>query len=473
MVLPIVTPAPVVASHADAFRDLFDNQREFRHFQNYLTGLMVLENTSMANMANCIVNSADKTNLSRFFSDAPWREQEMNDRRIDYMVAQTAPQRRPAKASSFILDDTLCEHVGSLFEYVDRHYDHCDNRYPLAHNVVTSFYLSGAVRFPIDARLYRRYEEITQWQAFVHKHFPERAIPKEKKPRQRLHKDVDPTLLKDPEFEQLHEQFKTKISLAQELIKSAIEHGIPFQTVLMDSWYLSEDLVETLADNGKDWVSLLKKNRNVESHSFTLRDTQGHAIEFSKPHVKVEDLVLLIPKRSYKKVTISEKHYWCFTLTVRIPSLGKVRIVISYDNPDLEGTYAVLISNRTDWSAKKMIIVYLQRWPIETFYQDSKGHLGLDAYRMRTSEAIKKHWCLVFVAYSLLHLDCLPASPVRGKAKMACRPIKTIGEACRQQGEAVIEALILYSHGLLQKGQSAAEVFAMLFAKQRKGLATA
>jgi len=76
MVLPIVTPAPVVAFHAEAFRDLFDNQCEFRHFQNYLTGLMVLENTSMANISNCILTSADKTNLSRFFSEAPWHEQE-------------------------------------------------------------------------------------------------------------------------------------------------------------------------------------------------------------------------------------------------------------------------------------------------------------------------------------------------------------------------------------------------------------
>lgn len=472
MVLPIVTPAPVVATHAEAFRDLFDNQCAFRHFQHYLTGLIVLENTSMANISHCTLNSADKTNLSRFFSEAPWREQKTNDRRIGYMLEQTTPHRRPAKESSLILDDTLCEHVGSLFEYVDRHYDHCDHRYPLAHNLVSSFYLSGAVRFPIDARLYRRYEEITQWPAFVQKHFPEHVLPKEKKARQRVHREVDPTLLEDPEFESLHGQFKTKISLAQELIQSAIAHDIPFKTVLMDSWYLSQDLVETLANQEKDWVSLLKKNRNVESHSFTLRDAQGQALPFSKPLVKVENLVPLIPKGAYKKVTLSEKPYWYFTLTVRIPSLGKVRLVISYDNADLEGTYAVLVSNRTDWAAKKVMAAYLQRWPIETFYQDSKGQLGLDAYRMRTSEAIKKHWCLVFVAYSLLHLDCLPASPVRGKAKRACRPIKTIGEACRQQGEAVIEALILYAHDLLQGGQSAAEVFAMLFAKQRKGLAT-
>ena len=45
---------------------------------------------------------------------------------------------------------------------------------------------------------------------------------------------------------------------------------------------------------------------------------------------------------------------------------------------------------------------------METFYQDGKGHLGLDEYRMRNAEAIQKHWWLVFVAYAFLHLDCLP-----------------------------------------------------------------
>ena len=45
-------------------------------------------------------------------------------------------------------------------------------------------------------------------------------------------------------FASLHEQFKTKICLAQEMITSAIAHDIPFKTVLIDSWYLSEDLVE-------------------------------------------------------------------------------------------------------------------------------------------------------------------------------------------------------------------------------------
>jgi hypothetical protein len=104
---------------------------------------------------------------------------------------------------------------------------------------------------------------------------------------------------------------------------------------------------------------------------------------------------------------------------------------------------------------------------IETFYQDGKTSLGLDEYRMRSAEAIGKHWCLVFVAYSLLHLDCLPPSPTKGSS-----PLKTIGEACRQQAQALVQALILYVHERLQLGQRAEDIFAYVFAKQQPVIAT-
>ena len=183
MQLPIVAPAPLVTAHVGAFRDLFENRCQFRHFQNYLTGLMVLSNKSMSNIVRCVLDSADKTNLSRFFSEAPWFQDQVNDRRLRYLLQQTKPVRLPKDKSALVLDDTLCEHVGSLFEYIDRHYNHGDDTYPLAHNPVTSHYVSGPVRFPVDLRLYRRYEEVTRWEEFVHKHCPDREIPKRKKER--------------------------------------------------------------------------------------------------------------------------------------------------------------------------------------------------------------------------------------------------------------------------------------------------
>jgi DDE superfamily endonuclease len=462
MELPIVGPAPVVAERAAVFRDLFDNHCQFRHFQHYLTGLIVLPNKSLATMARCILESADKTNLSRFLSDAPWRADEVNRRRIRFMLQQTKPHRRRRRESLVVLDDTLCEHVGSLFEYVDRHYNHGDGTYPLAHNPVTSFYVSGPVRFPLDLRLYRRYEELTQWETSVTKHFPDLKIPTDKKARNRLHKQVDPVLLQDPDFRTRHEQFRTKIALAMDLVEAAIRRKVPFGVVVFDAWYLAEDLVQVLVRRRKDWISLLKKNRLLETASFHVQDANGWPLKLPGPHMAVEDLMPLIPATAYRPVTVKEHTYWCFTLAVRIPGLGKVRIVVSFEHESVTGRSVVLVTNRVDWSAAKIISLYSQRWPTETFYQDGKGHLGFNEYRMRGAEAIGKHWCLVFVAYSLLHLLCLPAVPDRTKAL-----IQTIGDACRQQGRALLQQLLVFVHERLSSGATVDHVFAYLFAKQR------
>ena len=88
--------------------------------------------------------------------------------------------------------------------------------------------------------------------------------------------------------------------------------------------------------------------------------------------------------------------------------------------------------------------------------------MGFNAYRMRSTEAIGKHWCLVFVAYSLLHLMCLPAVPDRTKGL-----IHTIGDACRQQGRALLQQLLVLVHDRLSQGATADQVFDQLFARQR------
>jgi hypothetical protein len=234
MQLPIVAPAPIVTAHADIFRDLFENRCQFRHFQHDLTGLIVLDNKSLANITRCVLESADKTNLSRFFSDAPCFQEQVHDRRVTYLLHQTKAVRVPKADAALILDDTLCAHVGSLFESVDRHDNHGDDTYPLAHHPVTRHYGSDPVRFPMDLRLYRRYEACTRWAAFVHKHFPDRVIPTQKKARTRCHKDVAPILLEDPDLQKLHQQFRTKIALGIELLAAALRHKVPFGLLLFD-----------------------------------------------------------------------------------------------------------------------------------------------------------------------------------------------------------------------------------------------
>jgi len=50
----------------------------------------------------------------------------------------------------------------------------------------------------------------------------------------------------------LHEQFRTKIALAMELVEAAIRHQVPFGVVVFDAWYLAEELVRVLERRRKD-----------------------------------------------------------------------------------------------------------------------------------------------------------------------------------------------------------------------------
>jgi hypothetical protein len=58
-----------------------------------------------------------------------------------------------------------------------------------------------------------------------------------------------------------------------------------------------------------------------------------------------------------------------------------VRLVVSFKSAELTGTYVVLVTNRVDWGAQRIITLYLQRWPIEISqpYYGSREHLSLTA----------------------------------------------------------------------------------------------
>jgi hypothetical protein len=96
----------------------------------------------MANIARCILGSADNTNLPRSLSEASWRQDAVNRRRIRFMLQQTTCHRQRRRDSTVAPDGILCERVGSLCDSVDRDYKHGDGTYPVPHNSLTGFHVS-------------------------------------------------------------------------------------------------------------------------------------------------------------------------------------------------------------------------------------------------------------------------------------------------------------------------------------------
>jgi hypothetical protein len=54
------------------------------------------------------------------------------------------------------------------------------------------------------------------------------------------------------------------------------------------------------------------------------------------------------------------------------------------------------------------------------------------------------------------------------KGETPTKPTKTIGTVCRQQGQGLIEKLIIFAHNLLEQGCSTTELFTSLFSKQHQ-----
>jgi hypothetical protein len=57
-------------------------------------------------------------------------------------------------------------------------------------------------------------------------------------------------------------------------------------------------VVRVLARRRKDWISLLKKNRLLETASFHVRDAKGWPLQLPSPPIAVEALVPLIPAKA-------------------------------------------------------------------------------------------------------------------------------------------------------------------------------
>ena len=88
-------------------------------------------------------------------------------------------------------------------------------------------------------------------------------------------------------------------------IRNALRNSI----LLFDGWYLSEALVNEAARRHKKWISILKKNRNLETNSFQLKDADGQPIKFESEHVSVAEFVKQIPTKAFKMVVVNEKTY--------------------------------------------------------------------------------------------------------------------------------------------------------------------
>ncbi len=398
--LPIVKLPCFVETILPRFSLIF-NKAQLRHFGEYLTGLMVSENKTVMGINSQFINHTDQSSKNHFLTESDWDERRVTDERLSMVNEQC--KKRHITDGIVVIDDSLAHKSGTHIEGANWFWDHTERAYAFAHQLVTSQYVTKLFHVPLHYRLYIKEEDVTPG------------------------------------------SFQSKIDLAIQLIKEAVAAEIPFSCIAADSWYFCEKIIEFLASLDKYWVFASKSNRliNVANRWMSLKEFVKTLTSPDFKQVKIQ------------KTNGTELCVWAFAITVRMKKVGRVKVVISFLEEPFKGDPFFLVTNRKEWKIVNILSTYAQRWPIETFYRDAKQNLGLEACEMRLLKGIRRHWDLVFLAYTLLQIESL-AGPL---SKWITSNVVTIGGKCRIASAEIFRSFIFWAYQQFNQDTSADNVF--------------
>ena len=260
------------------------------------------------------------------------------------------------------------------------------------------------------------------------------------------------------QYEENCKKHKTQLQIAAELVDECEKAGFQKHAYVLDGAFLDKDLMNHIEGYGQAWVCRLAKSRLVQ----VCRD-------FSS----VEEFAKSLPKDVFKPVKVKtrqgeERTYWCFGKNMMIKDWKVQRVVISYDNKELDGDPVYLISNKINWiQAYKILDHYIMRDSIEHLIRDNKQELGFEDGQQRNVKAVVKHWELTFAAYAFLEL----AVDVDYPKGMTAPRLETIGQKCRFLETQLLQSLVELIETLILEGRNTKELLDFITRKRLNGLA--
>lgn len=156
--------------------------------------------------------------------------------------------------------------------------------------------------------------------------------------------------------------------------------------------------------------------------------------------------------------------YWAAAETRQVGQLGRVRLVASHQKEDRSDEPRFYVCNHLPWELSYLLGRRQLRWPVETSYEDTKGPLGFDAYELRDEAGIRRHWTLVFAAYSAAR----QANAQGCWGKWLKAKLQTVGDVSRQVQSEALAALIYFALSELMQGQSTKAIVDLLVSHLRQ-----
>jgi hypothetical protein len=400
---PLVEFPELIQHYAPFFASVFSAEA-FIEFQRYISGLVVSENKTVEGINRLFVHeSRNQSSLNRLLTQSPFSLALLNQQRLALLAS--LPGTRMKDKGVLSVDDTLLTHYGQHFEQIAYLFDHAEEHFVWAHNLVTIHYSDDDTDYPALFQLWKPVDLAVLEQGLL-------DMGIKLKDSKRALQDTQPHKwrqyvigvwrrnLKKPGVAALYD---SKPQLARQMLQRWVadhpDHKLP---VAFDSWYTQPDFCHYLdATLQLPYVGALAGDEQVVLKTGTerLADFAARLKKEHKEAVKEKGPVV------FKPITIPFKgdheQYYSYVATHRLHNFGKHRLVINHRRADLSDNPVCLLSNRLYWQAPGITRIYRHRWPVEVYHEEGKEE-GLDQYQLRDFEAIERHVALVAVVYSLL-----------------------------------------------------------------------
>lgn len=205
-----------------------------------------------------------------------------------------------------------------------------------------------------------------------------------------------------------HVQFKTKHELALDMIRRAVEDGVPYGVVLADAAYGTSCAFRSeLRRLGFDYAVAVEAGTKVWQLSRILRRC-GEAIS-------VKDLGVLLGRKAFRKTT------WKQGTKQKLSSNFAARRVVSMHDDGVEPSHREDVWLICEWppdepapskfyfstlprstTRKQLVRTLKERWRTERVYQDLKGELGLDHFEGRRFPGWHHHISVALSCYAFV-----------------------------------------------------------------------
>jgi hypothetical protein len=247
----------------------------------------------------------------------------------------------------FIIDDTEIPKSGTTFEGISKIYSHVTNTFKLGFKMLTLCYWDGKSLLPCGLSLHRESKG------------KEYGLNKKQQERQFKKKRKEEGYFRE-RYDELDEE-KSKVAI--KMLKRAVRSNILASYVLMDSWFVSDYMLQTIRSIRKGILHVVGMCK-MDKRKFKIGDKEYNS-----------QTIIKMNETKKEKVHYSNKYRSKYIVVVAEYNRIPVKLFyIKYKNAQ---KWTLLLTTDMSLSFLQAMELYQIRWSIEVMFRECKQYLRL------------------------------------------------------------------------------------------------